>query len=672
MNVSPFRHALAIIVTGCLVASLPVAAGTMSIAWDPVSDTDLAGYRVYSGTSPGSYSQSVDVGNVTETVLDLADCQDWFVAVKAYDTAGNESLEYSNEVSGWARPRVAVVTPSAAEAGRTLDLTLDGANYQGGASVEFSNTGITVNSVTVNSCNQLRVNVTIASGASAGASNVDVVNPDLVFGTGVGAFTVQASVPPEVSGTSPVDGATDVAADVRPTVTFSEAMLGSSVTNATVRLLDAAGSPVTQAAGSPALSADGKVATITPAAALAQGETYRIEVLGGASGVKDLANNAMASTYRHGNGFTVAADQASPTISDLTATDVADTTARITWTTNEPADGRVYYRRSGETAWQQTDLDPALVTSHSAPLKGLSPSAGYEYYVRSADADANATDSSVQSFTTTSNTFTYIRMEAETGTSTSPVRKTTAAGAFATGYVDTPAGTSTGSADAPAGTLTHGFEVQTAGSWRVWLRMYGPSTSSDSWFETVDGEIRQPVAPSSTGRWQWVAARTYSLAAGLHNFELGGREAEARVDRILITNDLAFEPTEQPVGDQTAPPPVTNLVGTPGNKQNSLDWVNPTSDYGKTIVRYRIDGIFPTNPYDGYFVAETSSGAGVAESINHGGLTNGLTYSYSVFAVDAAGHASPASKVSVTPDGPTRPSKVQNARRTDKKGGPKN
>jgi hypothetical protein len=657
----------ATIVAALAVAALPAAAGTVSIAWDPVADTDLAGYRVYSGTSAGNYSQSVDVGNVTATTLDLADCQTWYIAVKAYDAAGNESLEYSNEISGWARPRVAAVTPSAAEAGRTLDLTLDGANYQAGAIAEFANAGIVVNAVTVLSCNQLRVNVTIASGAAAGATNVDAVNPDRVYGTGVGAFTVQAAVAPQVSSTAPADGATNVAASVKPTVTFSEAMLASSIGSGTVRLLQASGSPVAQAAGSPSLSADGRVATITPAAALAAGQTYRIEVVGGASGVKDLANNAMASTYRHGTGFTIAPDQAAPTITDVAAGNVASTTARITWTTNEPADGRVHYRRASESAWQQTDLDPALVTAHAADLAGLVPSSTYEYYVRSADAGGNATDSATETFSTSANGFTYIRIEAESGTTTSPVRKSSGSGTFATGYVDTPAGTPPGSASAPAGTVTHGFHAPAAATWKVWLRMYGPTTSADSWFESVDGAARQAVFPSATGRWMWVAARSYTLAAGLHTLELGGSEAEARVDRILITDDPSFVPTEQPVGDQTAPAPVGSLTGTPGNQKADLSWTNPSSDYGKTVIRYRTDGIFPSNPFDGLPVTERSAGPGVNDTYTHSPLTNGVTYSYSVFTIDAAGHASPASSVSVTPQGNTRPPKVENTRRTDKK-----
>ena len=73
------------------VAVSPALAGTASIAWDPVSATDLAGYRVFVGPSAGSYAQQSDVASTvtTHTVSGLADCTTHFIAVKAFDTVGN-------------------------------------------------------------------------------------------------------------------------------------------------------------------------------------------------------------------------------------------------------------------------------------------------------------------------------------------------------------------------------------------------------------------------------------------------------------------------------------------------------------------------------------------------------------------------------------------------------
>lgn len=87
---------------------LPVAAdaGTAELSWsapstntDGSSITDLAGYKVYYGTAPGSYSNDVDAGKVTSyTVNDLAAGSTYYFAVTAYNSAGKES-SYSTQVT---------------------------------------------------------------------------------------------------------------------------------------------------------------------------------------------------------------------------------------------------------------------------------------------------------------------------------------------------------------------------------------------------------------------------------------------------------------------------------------------------------------------------------------------------------------------------------------------
>jgi type IV pilus assembly protein PilY1 len=75
-------------------------AAQIKLAWDANSESDLAGYKVYYGTSPQSYAGSVDVGNVTSyTLTGLSQGQTYYVAMTAYNTSGSES-GYSSEVSG--------------------------------------------------------------------------------------------------------------------------------------------------------------------------------------------------------------------------------------------------------------------------------------------------------------------------------------------------------------------------------------------------------------------------------------------------------------------------------------------------------------------------------------------------------------------------------------------
>ncbi|HDH53508.1 MAG TPA: hypothetical protein ENH24_03375 [Nitrospirae bacterium] len=80
------------------------AVSSATLSWDaPTTNsdstplTDLAGYKVYYGTSSGNYTQSVDIGNTTGAVVDSLSSGTWCFAVTAYDTSGNES-DYSNEV----------------------------------------------------------------------------------------------------------------------------------------------------------------------------------------------------------------------------------------------------------------------------------------------------------------------------------------------------------------------------------------------------------------------------------------------------------------------------------------------------------------------------------------------------------------------------------------------
>ena len=85
-------------------------AASATVTWNANSESDLAGYKVYYGTSPRTgtdpkvctlcgYATSVNVGNVTSYVVgNLTSGQTYYFSVTAYDTSGNESA-FSAEVS---------------------------------------------------------------------------------------------------------------------------------------------------------------------------------------------------------------------------------------------------------------------------------------------------------------------------------------------------------------------------------------------------------------------------------------------------------------------------------------------------------------------------------------------------------------------------------------------
>ncbi|RPJ12063.1 MAG: hypothetical protein EHM36_00175 [Deltaproteobacteria bacterium] len=89
-----------IVATALILLSVVAQAAEVRLAWDPNSEPDLAGYKVYVGDASRAYTRTDNVGNVTMyTVVGLAHGKNYFFAATAYDTSSNES-GFSNEVSG--------------------------------------------------------------------------------------------------------------------------------------------------------------------------------------------------------------------------------------------------------------------------------------------------------------------------------------------------------------------------------------------------------------------------------------------------------------------------------------------------------------------------------------------------------------------------------------------
>jgi hypothetical protein len=99
-------------------------------------------------------------------------------------------------------------------------------------------------------------------------------------------------------------------------------------------------------------------------------------------------------------------DTAPPVIANVSATDMTETTAIITWTTDEPATSRVEWMPAPGSCngplWTLTREESQLVTSHSITLTqaGLGPGSTYVYWVQSKDANGNEAKSEDRTFTT--------------------------------------------------------------------------------------------------------------------------------------------------------------------------------------------------------------------------------------------------------------------------------
>ncbi len=92
-------------------------------------------------------------------------------------------------------------------------------------------------------------------------------------------------------------------------------------------------------------------------------------------------------------------DSTPPIISNIQVASVTDTTAVITWTTNEASDSQVQYGTSSGN-YPSNANSTGMVTSHAINLTGLSQNTTYYYRVRSRDVATNTTTSNEMNFTT--------------------------------------------------------------------------------------------------------------------------------------------------------------------------------------------------------------------------------------------------------------------------------
>ena len=97
---------------------------------------------------------------------------------------------------------------------------------------------------------------------------------------------------------------------------------------------------------------------------------------------------------RFGGGTTPSpADTSAPAISAISTSNVASTSARVNWTTNEAATSKVYYSATSPVV--ATSSTPSvsnlnLVTNHELTITGLIVSTTYHFLVESKDAAGNA------------------------------------------------------------------------------------------------------------------------------------------------------------------------------------------------------------------------------------------------------------------------------------------
>jgi len=103
-------------------------------------------------------------------------------------------------------------------------------------------------------------------------------------------------------------------------------------------------------------------------------------------------NQAGNETQVDNNGgfyYTFTTMMLPPTISEVSASNITDTTATITWTTDQQTDSTVNYGNTTEVLLTASDITP--VSNHTINLAGLTPSTQYYYEVISTNSEQTAT-----------------------------------------------------------------------------------------------------------------------------------------------------------------------------------------------------------------------------------------------------------------------------------------
>jgi hypothetical protein len=290
-------------------------------------------------------------------------------------------------------------------------------------------------------------------------------------------------------------------------------------------------------------------------------------------------------------GMALAADTTPPVIGAVQATGVTATGATITWTTDEPADGRLEWGTT--TGYSSASPSaPALSTTHAFTLSGIpgrTTSTTYHYRVNSRDGDGNLATSADFTFTTPADT-------------AAPVISGVQASAAADGVWISWTTDENADRQIEYGTTT----------------AYGAATALDPAARTVALTHAVQLPP---------------LAAGtLYHYRVLSRD---RADNLAVSADGTFTAS----ADTTAPTIQSNGALASSTTDVSVTWL--TSEMADAQVEYGA-----TAAYGATTALDTVA------AFNHGRTISGLqaatTYHYRILTRDRSGNLATSADATVT------------------------
>jgi len=203
------RAALFVLLLSGLSVFLPMpvqATQSVTLAWSPSTDPNVAGYNIYYGTASHVYTNRVSVGNVVSaTTAGLVEGATYYFAATTYNAQNQEST-FSQEIS-YTVPQAVAVQPPAITGASATNLALAGQNvtfsitanstgpltYQwldnGNPITAATNAVLTLNNVTTAQAGTY--SVVVAN--SAGTTNLSLATL-AVYGSTAGTLTPAAHV----------------------------------------------------------------------------------------------------------------------------------------------------------------------------------------------------------------------------------------------------------------------------------------------------------------------------------------------------------------------------------------------------------------------------------------------------------------------------------------------
>src|SRR5437870_1537223 len=353
----------------CFLAPALSSAAQVTLAWDPNTEPDLAGYKVYYSTTSVSYQYSVYVGNLTSyTLSGLLYGRIYYFAATAYNLNLNES-GFSNEVSkaiaDVTPPTVSMTAPAAgATVSGTMTVSASATDNVGIVGVQLKLDGVNLGAEDTTNAYSISWNSTLAAN---------------------GTHTLTA-VARDAAGNTATSAAVSVTVDNTPPIISSVSAFNISSSQATITWAtnQASDSQVeyglTTAYGSSTpLNSSLLTAHAVTLTGLLASNTYHYRVKS-----RDAAGNLATSADFTLTTLIALPDITPPSVpTNLSASAMSSLQMNLSWTAstdNVGVAGYTIYRGGAQIA-------TTSLTSYSDT--GLSPSTAYAYTVAAYDAAGN-------------------------------------------------------------------------------------------------------------------------------------------------------------------------------------------------------------------------------------------------------------------------------------------